>query len=77
MLLYVFLLECFSKGVAEHVEANRRLTTSWTEVTGTAGWSTRRYHSSVVYNNNIYVIGGSDGARLDDVWSSDDPSRSS
>ena len=55
------------------MEATRLLATSWTEVNGDAAWSGRWRHSSVVYDNKIYVIGGYDiSTRLDDVWSSDD-----
>src|SRR5688572_21589138 len=31
----------------------------WTQATNAAAWSPRREHSSLVYNNKIWVIGGS------------------
>ena len=50
--------------------------TNWTEATPAAGFSARRNHSSVVYKENIWVIGGisnvSASTRLNDVWSSPD-----
>ncbi len=45
---------------------------TWTKETASAGWSTREYHTSVVFNNKIWVIGGYDPSRKNDVWSSSD-----
>ena len=48
--------------------------TGWAQVatTGTR-FSVRQYHSTVVLNGAIYVIGGFDGSdNLDDVWKSTD-----
>ncbi|MBB3697073.1 hypothetical protein KMW28_21490 [Flammeovirga yaeyamensis] len=39
-------------------------------------FSKRAYHSSVVFDNEIYVIGGTDGNRLNDVWKSSDGGKS-
>ena len=44
---------------------------NWTRVTANAGWSDRSNHTSLVYNNKMWVIGGDDGTnRLNDVWNS-------
>ena len=41
---------------------------SWDLVTGNAAWSGRNYHSNVVHDNKIYVLGGYDGtSRFNDV----------
>jgi hypothetical protein len=46
---------------------------TWTEATADAPWSARFSHSSVVFNNRIWVIGGyADGGSRNDVWSSAD-----
>jgi N-acetylneuraminic acid mutarotase len=42
---------------------------TWTQATSSASWSVRKGHTSVVYNNKIWVIGGLDG---NDVWYSSD-----
>ena len=40
---------------------------------GESRWSARNNHTSVVFNNSMWVLGGSDGTnRLGDVWSSPD-----
>ena len=39
---------------------------------GHAGWSRRRNHTSVVFQNKIWVLGGNDGSFKNDVWSSSD-----
>ena len=36
------------------------------------GWSARSEHTSVVFNDKIWVLGGNDGSNKDDVWSSTD-----
>ena len=50
---------------------------SWTQATASAAWSGRRYHSSVVYDDKLWVLGGyrfdgSNNVYLADVWSSSD-----
>lgn len=41
----------------------------WTLVTGNAAFGTRNQHDSVVFNDRIWVIGGSGGSNfLNDVW---------
>jgi hypothetical protein len=46
---------------------------TWTVVTPAAGFAARQYHSSVVYNNKIWVIGGqTSGGNVNDVWYSPD-----
>ena len=41
---------------------------TWTEATDDANWSTRISHSSVVFDNKMWVIGGYDGSNTNDVW---------
>ena len=49
---------------------------SWEEVTKASGsnkWKARYYHTSVVFNSKIWVMGGYDGTdNFNDVWSSTD-----
>ena len=45
---------------------------TWEEATDAAGWSTRNRHTSVVFDNKLWVLGGYDGSREDDVWYSED-----
>ena len=40
----------------------------WEERTANADFTTRSYHSSFVYDNRMWVLGGFDGANQDDVW---------
>ena len=47
-------------------------TMSWIQATASAGWSARQNHTSVVFDNKIWVIGGWDGTRKNDVWYSTD-----
>ena len=45
----------------------------WSRATDSAGWSARTNHSSVVYDNKIWVIGGYDPTGFKrDVWYSTD-----
>jgi len=44
----------------------------WIQATGSAQWSARIHHTSVVFNNNMWVLGGDDGTRRNDVWYSSD-----
>ncbi|MFC1600779.1 cohesin domain-containing protein [Candidatus Sumerlaeota bacterium] len=46
--------------------------TSWTEATPAAPWSPRGYHTSVVFNDKMWVIGGRDDGLHNDVWYSED-----
>ena len=49
---------------------------TWTQVTAHAPWSARAQFQSVVFNNKLWVMGGTPGAGwtsyLNDVWSSSD-----
>lgn len=45
---------------------------AWTEATSAAAWSGRHAHTSIVFNNKMWVLGGYDGTRNNDVWSSTD-----
>src|SRR3989344_3570969 len=44
----------------------------WTQATSAAQWTTRYDHTSVVYNNLMWVIGGLSSVRTNDVWYSSD-----
>lgn len=44
----------------------------WTEATGNAGFPGRLGHNSVIYDNKIWVIGGSHFNPMTDVWYSED-----
>ena len=44
-------------------------TASWARATSDAGWEARSSHSSVVFDNKIWVLGGSSsGSNTSDVW---------
>lgn len=46
---------------------------NWTQATANAGFTPRYFHSSVVFNNAMWVIGGGFGGSYgSDVWSSTD-----
>ena len=48
---------------------------TWTQATSSAAWSARVGHSSVVYNNKLWVLGGVDNKRFkNDVWFSENGS---
>ena len=42
----------------------------WEQATASAGWSTRGRHTSIAFDNKIWVLGGNDGSHKNDVWSS-------
>ena len=52
--------------------ANNKIT--WQTATEDAAWSKRLGHSSVVFNGKIWVLGGNDGSRRNDVYYSSDGS---
>ena len=42
---------------------------NWVRATANAGWSAREGHTSVVFNNKMWVMGGFNGTiRYNDVW---------
>ena len=45
---------------------------NWTKASESAPWGAREYHTSVQYQNKIWVIGGYSGGRKNDVWYSTD-----
>ena len=48
---------------------------NWEQVTASADWVSRLNHTSLVYDNRMWVLGGSTGFRyLNDVWYSRDGS---
>lgn len=44
----------------------------WVQATGSAGWSPRHSHSTVVFSGKLWVLGGDDGGDQNDIWSSID-----
>lgn len=47
--------------------------TNWTEATNNADWPERNAHTTSVFNNKLWVMGGYDGnTGLNDIWYSDD-----
>lgn len=50
----------------------RNLNIPTTPRTDNAGFSARRSHTSVQFNNKLWVIAGNDGVNKNDVWSSSD-----
>jgi len=45
----------------------------WTETTSSAAWNARDYHTSLSYDNELWVIGGQNsGGNLNDAWYSSD-----
>ncbi|MDD2717294.1 MAG: SUMF1/EgtB/PvdO family nonheme iron enzyme [Candidatus Wallbacteria bacterium] len=45
---------------------------SWTQANANSAWSARCGHTSLVFNNKMWVLGGWDGTQKNDVWSSTD-----
>jgi hypothetical protein len=41
---------------------------TWTQATAAANWTARANHTSVVYNNKMWVLGGRAGLAKNDVW---------
>jgi len=70
--IFVFLL--FLSGIfLQAGEARAVLGADWTEATSSAAWSARSGHASVVFDNKMWVIGGSDSSgTYNDVWYSSD-----
>jgi PGF-pre-PGF domain-containing protein len=65
----------YDKGCMNDVWRSTDYGATWTEMTASAGWSKRQYHSSVVMaDSSIILIGGeeSSGAIKDDLWRSTD-----
>ncbi len=40
----------------------------WEQIDASADWSERSVHTSVVFNDRMYVLGGYDGSAKNDVW---------
>ena len=47
-------------------------TSPWTLATDAPGWTARHTHQALVFDNKMWVLGGSNGAYLDDVWYSEE-----
>ena len=47
---------------------------AWKQATGSAVWSARNSHRSLIYDNKMWVLGGWVGYRINDVWNSRDGS---
>ncbi|MBN1436155.1 MAG: hypothetical protein JW936_03695 [Sedimentisphaerales bacterium] len=45
---------------------------NWTQATANAGWTPRRFHGSVVYDDKMWIIGGYHFGNRNDVWCSSD-----
>jgi type II secretory pathway pseudopilin PulG len=45
---------------------------SWTQATASAGWTSRAYQKSVVFDNKMWIMGGYDGSYKNDTWYSTD-----
>jgi hypothetical protein len=45
---------------------------NWEQVTASAGWGPRRFHSVLVHDHQIWVIAGYARGNLNEVWSSRD-----
>lgn len=43
---------------------------SWSLETGSAAWAPRRGHTSVVFDDRLWIIGGADAGLFNDVWHS-------
>jgi len=68
VIFSILILNNFSQKVLATAGAD------WTQATDSAGWDGRRGHTSVVFNNKMWVIGGEDESYndLNDVWYSTD-----
>ena len=64
------------KNLAQNYSWNFDSYSVWTQVTSSASWSARNAHTSVVFDNKMWVIGGVGGinssSRKNDVWYSTD-----
>lgn len=78
MISLVTIIGCNEENAStlENSSDFKNETTTWTEVTPSADFSGRRNHASVVFDNKLWVIGGSDWSTNDDdqdeVWYSSD-----
>jgi len=58
----------FSDTISPHL-----IGVTWTQATPNANWSARLYHTSIAFNNKMWVMGGWDGDYLcNDAWHSTD-----
>jgi outer membrane protein assembly factor BamB len=64
LLLLVSILSIFFPLFAQEMD--------WTIATDSAQWHARGYHTSVVFDNKMWVIGGFNSTRRNDVWYSED-----
>ena len=81
-VLAIFLITILFLACAADSSDNSVAGATWTQATSSAAWSARYYHSSVVYDDKIWVLGGindkdvdDDGSNIDtknDVWFSED-----
>lgn len=61
----------------ENINVSMSIRQKWTNVTEQASFTVRSYHSSEIFNNKLWVIGGGNGSLgfegyLNDVWCSED-----
>ena len=70
------LLSSFSNSAAVPYIATTTTTTvsdaNWTQSTASAGWSARLMLTCVVFDDKLFVLGGDDGSKKNDVWYSTD-----
>ncbi|MBT4644453.1 MAG: hypothetical protein HOC09_37110 [Deltaproteobacteria bacterium] len=45
---------------------------NWTQATSNADWAAREGHTAVVFDNKMWILGGSDGSNKNDVWYTND-----
>jgi hypothetical protein len=70
----LFLMVSMVLGALPTNVAAATLGADWTEATPNAGWGVRGGHSSAVYEDKLWVMGGWNGSlpRLNDVWHTTD-----
>ena len=66
----VGLRENISNNCSYGISVNGNLL--WEQATGSAAWSDSEGHTSLVYDNKMWVLGGNAGSRRNDVWHSTD-----
>ena len=66
----VGLREDISNNCSHGISVNGNLL--WEQATDDANWSARLYHTSLVYDNKMWVLGGHSGSFKNDVWYSTD-----
>ena len=68
---YTFDLKVTNKGIIRTAKTNVQIL-KWTQATASAPWAGRGSHTTAVFNNKLWVIGGYSYGYKNDVWSSSD-----